>query len=180
MIKYASNAMLATRISFMNDIANLCERLGADVDMVRQGMGADPRIGPKFLYPGIGYGGSCFPKDVKALVNTARSNGYDMKVLRAVEEVNGAQKRLLFEKFRAYFRGDIAGRRVAVWGLSFKPETDDMREAPSVVIIEHLLSCRMRGFVPTTRLHRRRHAASSVTVSAIAGISTKQRRGPMP
>ena len=158
MIKYASNAMLATRISFMNDIANLCERLGADVDMVRQGMGADPRIGPKFLYPGIGYGGSCFPKDVKALVNTARSNGYDMKVLRAVEEVNGAQKRLLFEKFRAYFRGDIAGRRVAVWGLSFKPETDDMREAPSVVIIEHLLraGCEVCAYDPVASEEARR------------------------
>ncbi len=139
MIKYASNAMLATRISFMNDIANLCELLGADVDMVRQGMGTDPRIGPKFLYPGIGYGGSCFPKDVKALVNTARTNGYDMKVLRAVEEVNARQKRVLFEKFRAYCGGAPAGRRVAVWGLSFKPETDDMREAPSAVIVECLL-----------------------------------------
>ena len=158
MTKYAANAMLATRISFMNDIANLCERLGADVDMVRQGMGADPRIGPKFLYPGIGYGGSCFPKDVKALVNTARSNGYDMKVLRAVEEVNGAQKRLLFEKFRAYFRGDIAGRRVAVWGLSFKPETDDMREAPSVVIIEHLLraGCEVCAYDPVASEEARR------------------------
>ena len=139
MIKYASNAMLATRISFMNEIANLCERLGADVDMVRHGMGADPRIGPKFLYPGIGYGGSCFPKDVKALVNMAHANGCEMDVLKAVESVNERQKRVLFDKFNAYFGGDIKGRRVAVWGLSFKPETDDMREAPSRTVIECLL-----------------------------------------
>ena len=158
MIKYASNAMLATRISFMNDIANLCELLGADVDMVRRGMGADVRIGPKFLYPGIGYGGSCFPKDVKALVNTARTKGYDMKVLQAVEEVNGLQKQVLFEKFRNHFGGDIAGRRVAVWGLSFKPETDDMREAPSVVIIGLLLQagCDVRVYDPVASEEARR------------------------
>lgn len=150
MIKYASNAMLATRISFMNDIANLCERLGADVDMVRQGMGSDPRIGPKFLYSGIGYGGSCFPKDVKALINTAECNGYTMEVLKAVETVNQAQKRLLYEKLRTYFAGSVSGRKIAVWGLSFKPETDDMREAPSVVIIENLLKdgCTVTAYDP--------------------------------
>ena len=167
MIKYASNAMLATRISFMNDIANLCELLGADVDMVRRGMGADVRIGPKFLYPGIGYGGSCFPKDVKALVNTARTKGYDMKVLQAVEEVNGLQKQVLFEKFRNHFGGDIAGRRVAVWGLSFKPETDDMREAPSVVIIGLLLQagCDVRVYDPVASEEARRRVGGRVRES---------------
>lgn len=150
MIKYASNAMLATRISFMNDIANLCEMLGADVDMVREGMGADPRIGSKFLYPGIGYGGSCFPKDVKALISTASGNGYSMEVLKAVEKVNTNQKRVLYEKLRTHFGGSVAGRKVAVWGLSFKPETDDMREAPSVVIIENLLreGCKVSAYDP--------------------------------
>lgn len=150
MIKYASNAMLATRISFMNDIANLCGLLGADVEMVKQGMGTDTRIGSKFLNPGIGYGGSCFPKDVKALINTASLSGYDMEVLRAVESVNARQKKLLFDMFSAHFGGDISGRTVAVWGLSFKPETDDMREAPSIVIIRNLLAagCRVNAYDP--------------------------------
>ncbi len=138
MIKYAANSMLATRISFMNDIANLCELVGADVNQVRKGIGTDTRIGNKFLYPGCGYGGSCFPKDVKALIKTAEQHGYDMRVLRAVEEVNDAQKSVLYDKFVAHFDGDIAGRKVAMWGLSFKPETDDMREAPSLVLIELL------------------------------------------
>lgn len=139
MTKYASNAMLATRISFMNDIANLCEIMGADVNMVRKGIGSDSRIGNKFLYPGTGYGGSCFPKDVKALIHTAEKNGYDMQVLKAVEQVNEKQKNILFEKFNRYFSGDIEGKKVAIWGLSFKPETDDMREAPSLVLINSLL-----------------------------------------
>ena len=139
MTKYASNAMLATRISFMNDVANLCELVGADVNMVRKGIGSDSRIGNKFLYPGTGYGGSCFPKDVKALIHTAEKNGYDMKVLKAVEQVNEKQKNVLFEKFNRYFSGDIEGKKVAIWGLSFKPETDDMREAPSLVLINSLL-----------------------------------------
>ncbi len=139
MTKYASNAMLATRISFMNDIANLCELMGADVNMVRKGIGSDSRIGNKFLYPGTGYGGSCFPKDVKALIHTAEKNGYDMQVLKAVEQVNEKQKNILFEKFNRYFSGDIEGKKVAIWGLSFKPETDDMREAPSLVLINSLL-----------------------------------------
>ena len=139
MTKYASNAMLATRISFMNDVANLCELVGADVNMVRKGIGSDSRIGNKFLYPGTGYGGSCFPKDVKALIHTAEKNGYDMKVLKAVEQVNEKQKNILFEKFNRYFSGDIEGKKVAIWGLSFKPETDDMREAPSLVLINSLL-----------------------------------------
>lgn len=139
MIKYASNAMLATRISFMNDIANLCELTGADADMVRKGIGSDSRIGSKFLYAGCGYGGSCFPKDVRALAKTAEDFGYEMKVLKAVEEVNNAQKRRVFEKLDAFFDGNLAGRRIAVWGLSFKPETDDIREAPSLKTLELLL-----------------------------------------
>ena len=139
MTKYASNAMLATRISFMNDVANLCELVGADVNMVRKGIGSDSRIGNKFLYPGTGYGGSCFPKDVKALIHTAEKNGYDMKVLKAVEQVNDKQKNVLFEKFNKHFSGDIKGKKVAIWGLSFKPDTDDIREAPSLVLINSLL-----------------------------------------
>jgi UDPglucose 6-dehydrogenase len=138
MTKYAANAMLATRISFMNEIANLCERLGADVDSVRKGIGTDGRIGPAFLFPGPGYGGSCFPKDVKALVRTAGDCRVPLRVLAAVEEANEAQKQVLFGKLRA-LTGDLKGKRVAVWGLSFKPNTDDMREAPSLVLIEALL-----------------------------------------
>lgn len=137
--KYVANAMLATRISFMNDIANLCEILGADINMIRKGIGSDSRIGSKFLYSGIGYGGSCFPKDVKALVNTANSNGYDLRILKSVEDVNKDQKEILFHKVLKHFNGDIKGKTFAIWGLSFKPQTDDMREAPSIVIINKLL-----------------------------------------
>jgi UDPglucose 6-dehydrogenase len=131
--------MLATKISFMNDIANLCEIVGADVNMVRKGIGSDARIGNKFIYPGIGYGGSCFPKDVKALIKTAASNGYQMQILEAVEAVNEKQKSVLFEKLMNRFQGNIAGKTFALWGLSFKPNTDDMREAPSLVIIDKIL-----------------------------------------
>ena len=150
MTKYAANSMLATRISFMNDIANLCELVGADVNMVRSGIGSDTRIGRKFLYPGIGYGGSCFPKDVKALIKTAEQNGYTMRVLRAVEEVNEAQKSVLFDKLMKQFNGELKGKTIALWGLAFKPETDDMREAPGLVLIDKLLKagCQVRAYDP--------------------------------
>lgn len=139
MTKYAANAMLATKISFMNDIANLCELLGADVNAVRKGIGSDPRIGNRFIYPGIGYGGSCFPKDVKALVRTGAESGYALRILQSVEDVNEDQKAVLFNKVKAHY-GDLKGRHFAMWGLSFKPETDDMREAPALVLCEQLLA----------------------------------------
>lgn len=150
MTKYAANSMLATRISFMNDIANLCELVGADVNMVRTGIGSDSRIGLKFLYPGIGYGGSCFPKDVKALIKTAEHMGYDMRVLTAVEEVNDLQKGLLVNKLSKHFNHDLKGKTIALWGLSFKPETDDMREAPALILIEKLIEagCKVRVYDP--------------------------------
>ncbi|MDR3061632.1 MAG: UDP-glucose/GDP-mannose dehydrogenase family protein [Dysgonamonadaceae bacterium] len=140
MTKYAANAMLATRISFINDIANLCEIVGADVNMVRKGIGSDARIGSKFLYPGCGYGGSCFPKDIKSLIRTAEIKGYSMRVLKAVEEVNNSQKEILFHKLKKHFNGRLQGKRIALWGLAFKPETDDMREATSLVLIDRILS----------------------------------------
>ncbi len=140
MTKYAANSMLATKISFMNDIANLCEIVGADVNAVRRGIGSDRRIGRYFIYPGTGYGGSCFPKDVKALVKTAEEFGYDMAVLKAVEDVNQRQKSVLYAKAKKYYNGSLKGKTFGVWGLSFKPQTDDMREAPSLVIIEKLLA----------------------------------------
>lgn len=139
MTKYAANAMLATRISFMNDIANLCDLVGANVDMVRKGIGADSRIGSKFLYSGSGYGGSCFPKDVKALISTAKEHGYRMQVVEAVDAVNERQKEVVVAKLRQLL-GDLRGKTIALWGLAFKPDTDDMREAPSLVVIERLLA----------------------------------------
>jgi nucleotide sugar dehydrogenase len=150
MTKYAANSMLATRISFMNDIANLCELVGADVNMVRSGIGSDTRIGRKFLYAGCGYGGSCFPKDVKALIKTAEKNGYPMRVLKAVEEVNQAQKSILFNKLNKHFNGNLEGKTIALWGLAFKPETDDMREAPALILIDLLLKagCTVRVYDP--------------------------------
>lgn len=164
MTKYAANSMLATRISFMNDIANLCELVGANVDMVRKGIGSDSRIGSKFLYPGCGYGGSCFPKDVKALIKTAELNGYPMRVLNAVEEVNESQKNILFEKFVKFYGGDVKGKRVAIWGLAFKPETDDMREAPALVLIDSLkkAGCEVVVYDPVAMNECKRRIGDSV------------------
>lgn len=164
MTKYVANSMLATRISFMNDIANLCELVGADVNMVRSGIGSDTRIGRKFLYPGIGYGGSCFPKDVKALIKTAEQNGYQMRVLQAVEEVNEQQKSILFEKLQRHFCSDLHNKTIALWGLAFKPETDDMREAPSLILINKLLNigCKVRVYDPAAMKECRRRIGDSV------------------
>lgn len=164
MTKYAANAMLATRISFMNDIANLCEIMGADINLVRKGIGSDPRIGPKFLYPGVGYGGSCFPKDVKALIRTANTNGYDLRVLKSVEAVNDDQKAVLFEKVSKYFKGNLKGKTIGMWGLSFKPETDDMREAPSLVLIEKFLAagCRVKAYDPVAMEEARRKLGNTI------------------
>jgi len=165
MTKYAANAMLATKISFMNDIANLCEIVGADINMVRKGIGSDSRIGNKFIYPGIGYGGSCFPKDVQALVRTAKSFNYDLRVLKAVEAVNNDQKSVLFNKIMRYFKNDVNGKTVAVWGLSFKPQTDDMREAPSVVIIKKLLEAGaiVKAYDPIAMEEAKHHLGESIT-----------------
>ena len=166
MTKYAANSMLATRISFMNDIANLCERVGADVNMVRSGIGADSRIGRKFLYAGCGYGGSCFPKDVKALIKTADQNGYSMEVLKAVERVNERQKSILFDKLAKAYGGveQLNGKTIAMWGLSFKPETDDMRESTALVMIEKLLQagCTIRTYDPIAMNECRRRVGNQV------------------
>ncbi len=168
MIKYAANSMLATRISFMNDIANLCEKVGADVNMVRQGIGADSRIGSKFLYPGCGYGGSCFPKDVKALIRTAQKNGCEMRVLEAVEEVNEEQKHLVFKKLYRHYGGELKGRKIAIWGLAFKPDTDDMREATSLVTMDLLMKagCEVSVYDPVAMDECRRRVGDKVRYAA--------------
>lgn len=165
MIKYAANSMLATRISFMNDIANLCELVGADVNMVRKGIGSDTRIGKKFLYAGCGYGGSCFPKDVKALIKTAEKNGYSMRVLKAVEEVNESQKSILFKKLMKHYAGQLKGKTITLWGLAFKPETDDMREAPALVLIDKLqkAGCRVKVYDPVSMTECKRRIGDIVT-----------------
>ena len=166
MTKYAANSMLATRISFMNDIANLCELVGADVNMVRAGIGSDTRIGRKFLYAGCGYGGSCFPKDVKALIKTADQNGYSMEVLKAVENVNERQKSILFDKLQKAYHGEsLKGKTIALWGLSFKPETDDMREAPALVMIDKLLAagCTVRAYDPIAMDECKRRLGDKIT-----------------
>jgi UDPglucose 6-dehydrogenase len=167
MTKYAANSMLATRISFMNDIANLCELVGADVNMVRAGIGSDTRIGRKFLYAGCGYGGSCFPKDVRALIKTADDNGYDMSVLKAVENVNERQKSILFDKLVKNFgsKEALKGKTIALWGLSFKPETDDMRDSTALVIISHLLNagCNVRAYDPVAMNECRRRIGDAIT-----------------
>lgn len=164
MTKYAANAMLATRISFMNDIANLCERIGANVDMVRKGMGTDDRIGSRFLYAGCGYGGSCFPKDVKALCHTGRKNGYPMRVIEAVEAVNENQKEIVADKLKEALGADLNGKVIALWGLAFKPETDDMREAPALVIIDKLLEAgaTVRAFDPIAMDEARRKIGNKI------------------
>jgi UDPglucose 6-dehydrogenase len=164
MIKYAANSMLATRISFMNDIANLCEIVGADVNMVRKGIGSDNRIGSKFLYPGCGYGGSCFPKDVKALIKTAEKNDYNMRVLRAVEDVNEYQKTVVFKKLSKYYKRNLKGKTIAIWGLSFKPETDDMREATSLVTIKLLqdAGCKINVYDPVSMDECKRRIGDTV------------------
>ncbi|MFV0419638.1 MAG: UDP-glucose dehydrogenase family protein [Dysgonomonas sp.] len=166
MIKYAANAMLATRISFMNDIANLCEIVGADVNMVRKGIGADARIGSKFLYAGCGYGGSCFPKDVKAIIKTAKDLGHRMEILEAVEKVNDNQKNILFNKLMKYYNNDIKGKTIAIWGLAFKPKTDDMREAPALILIDLILKAgaKVRVYDPVAMEEaKKHHLADSVT-----------------
>lgn len=164
MIKYAANAMLATRISFMNEIANLCELVGADVNMVRKGIGSDTRIGSKFLYAGCGYGGSCFPKDVKALIKTAQQNNLEMRLVQAVEEVNERQKAVLFRKLSKHFKNNLQGRTISLWGLSFKAETDDMREATSLIIIDllHEAGCHIRVFDPVAMNECRRRVGNKV------------------
>ncbi len=165
MTKYAANSMLATKISFMNDIANLCEIVGADINMVRKGIGSDSRIGNKFIYPGIGYGGSCFPKDVQALIRTAGSFKYELRVLKAVEAVNKDQKMVLYNKIMNYFNGDIKGKSIAIWGLSFKPQTDDMREAPALVIIKKLLEAgaKVKVYDPVAMKEAKHHFGDTIT-----------------
>ncbi len=150
MTKYAANAMLATKISFMNDIANLCERLGVDVSQVRQGIGSDSRIGYSFIFPGPGYGGSCFPKDVQAIIKTGEQHGYKLEILSAVESVNKRQKKVLFDKLKKRFGDELKNKTIAVWGLAFKPNTDDMREAPSIVLVNHLIAegCKVKAYDP--------------------------------
>lgn len=165
MTKYAANSMLATKISFMNDIANLCEIVGADINMVRKGIGSDSRIGNKFIYPGIGYGGSCFPKDIKALIHTAEEFNYELRLLKAVEAVNQDQKSVLVHKILKYFNGDIKGKTIAMWGLSFKPQTDDMREAPSLVIIQKLLEAgaKVKAYDPIAMTEAKHMLGDSIT-----------------
>jgi len=164
MTKYAANAMLATKISFMNDLANLCEILGADINMVRKGIGSDPRIGNKFIYPGVGYGGSCFPKDVKALIKTAEENNYTMRILKAVEDVNNDQKLILYKKVKKYFNNQLKNKNIAIWGLSFKPKTDDMREAPSLSIINNLLNdgCKIKAYDPVAMNEAKRKLGNKI------------------
>ncbi|HPY81292.1 MAG TPA: UDP-glucose/GDP-mannose dehydrogenase family protein [Bacteroidales bacterium] len=168
MIKYAANAMLATRISFMNDIANLCEIVGADVNMVRRGIGSDSRIGNKFLYAGIGYGGSCFPKDVKALIKTADQHNYSLELLKSVEKINNRQKRVLFHKLSDYYHGKLTGKTVSLLGLAFKPNTDDMREAPSLVLIDLLeqAGCKIKVYDPVAMEEARRRVGDRVIYCA--------------
>jgi UDPglucose 6-dehydrogenase len=171
--KYAANAMLATKISFMNELANIAERLGADIEMIRNGIGSDPRIGYSFIYPGAGYGGSCFPKDVKALARSAKNVGHDARILAAVESVNDRQKHVLFAKISKYFGGKVAGRTIAVWGLAFKPNTDDLREAPSRVLLEALWAAgaKVRAYDPVAMPEARRIYGDRPDLSLVAGAA---------
>jgi len=164
MTKYTANAMLATKISFINDIANLCELVGADIQAVRNGIGTDSRIGNKFLYPGVGYGGSCFPKDVKALIKTGYNNEYNLRILQAVDDVNNAQKNVLFSKINSHFQNDLTGKTIAIWGLSFKPGTDDMREAPSLVLIKQLIEsgAKVKAYDPVAMEEAKRILGDSI------------------
>ena len=166
MIKYAANSMLATRISFMNDLANLCELVGADINMVRKGIGSDTRIGSKFLYSGCGYGGSCFPKDVKALIKSASDYGYSLEILTAVENVNNRQKEILFDKVYKYFDGNLKGKKIAMWGLAFKPNTDDMREAPSLVLAEKFttMGAEIYAYDPVAMDEAKRRLGNTITL----------------
>ena len=166
MIKYAANSMLATRISFMNDLANLCELVGADINMVRKGIGSDTRIGSKFLYPGCGYGGSCFPKDVKALIKSASDSDYSLEILKSVENVNNRQKEILFNKVYKYFDGNLKGKKIAMWGLAFKPNTDDMREAPSLILAEKFTSMGAKIFAydPVAMDEAKRRLGDKITL----------------
>jgi UDPglucose 6-dehydrogenase len=168
MTKYAANSMLATKISFMNDIANLCEIVGADINLVRKGIGSDSRIGNKFIYPGAGYGGSCFPKDVKALIHTADEYNHPLRVLKAVEAVNDDQKMVMFKKIQKYFKGELKGKTVALWGLSFKPQTDDMREAPSLVVIAKLLEAgaKVKAYDPVAMHEAKRILGDKIEFAA--------------
>lgn len=165
MTKYAANAMLATKISFINDIANLCELVGADINWVRKGIGSDSRIGTKFIYPGIGYGGSCFPKDVQALIRTGNEYDYQLRILKAVEEVNNDQKLIIFNKINTFFSGDLSGKTIAIWGLSFKPQTDDMREAPALIVIKKLLDAGAKAKVydPEAMKEAKHHFGDTVS-----------------
>ncbi|MFO7370616.1 MAG: UDP-glucose/GDP-mannose dehydrogenase family protein [Bacteroidales bacterium] len=165
MTKYAANCMLATKISFMNDLANLCDLVGADISMVRKGIGSDPRIGNKFIYAGIGYGGSCFPKDVKALIKTADDNGYSLELIKAVENVNTRQKTVLFSKILNHFRNDIKDKVFGVWGLTFKPNTDDMRESPALILIEQLIhaGAKVRAYDPVAVKEARKILGDKIT-----------------
>ena len=165
MTKYAANSMLATKISFINDIANLCEIVGADINKVRKGIGSDSRIGHKFIYPGIGYGGSCFPKDVQALIQTASDHNYELRVLKAVEAVNNDQKLVLFNKIMTYFKGHVKGKTIALWGLSFKPQTDDMREAPSLYIVKNLLQAGaiVKAYDPVAIAEAKHHFGETIS-----------------
>ncbi|MEE4215725.1 MAG: nucleotide sugar dehydrogenase, partial [Bacteroidales bacterium] len=167
MTKYAANAMLATKISFINDMANLCEKVGADINMVRRGIGSDSRIGNKFIYAGLGYGGSCFPKDVKAIIKTAAVHGYELRVMKAVDEVNESQKESIFHKLYRHFGENIRGRKIGMWGLSFKPNTDDMREAPALTLINSFLEngAEVCAYDPVAMEEAKRRLGNSITYS---------------